>query len=181
MARPHTMRTFRLTLADTDRGVYDDLDLRLAQHPSETDRFLIARLLVRCLEHAEGVDFGPGLSDGDTPALWRRDLRGDVTDWIEVGHPAPDRLHKASKGCGRVAVYAWRTPERLAAQIAAAKVHRAEDIELFALDPALLDRLAEALRRTHTWTVSVAGGVLYVDVGGAVHAGPLVRWRIAEE
>jgi len=169
------MRTFRIDLADVDRGVYDALELRIAQHPSETDRFLIARVLVRCLEHAEGTDFGPGLSDGDTPALWRKNLRGDITDWIEVGHPAPDRLHKASKRCGRVAVYAWRTPERLASQIATAAVHRADDIDLCALDPALLDRLAEALRRTHAWTVSVSGGVLYVDVGDAVHEGPVRR------
>lgn len=179
MARPHTMRTFRITLADTDRGVYDALELRIAQHPSETDRFLIARVLVRCLEHGEGVDFGPGLSDGDAPALWRRDLRGDVLDWIEVGHPAPERLHKASKAAARVAVYAWRTPERLAAEIAGARIHRREAVALFGLDLPLLDALADALARTHEWTVSVAGGEMYVDVGGAVHSGQARPIRVA--
>lgn len=178
MARPHTLRTFRIDLADVDRGVYDALELRVAQHPSETDRSLIARVLVRCLEHADGVDFGPGLSDGETPALWRRDLRGDVTDWIEVGHPAPERLHKAHKGGGRVAVYAWRTPERLAEQIANGAVHRADAIDLFALEPTLLDRLVDALGRKHTWMISVSGGALYVDVGGAVHQGTVRRLPI---
>lgn len=178
MARPHTMRTFRVELADVDRGVYDALDLRLAQHPSETDRFLIARLLVRCLEHAEGLDFGPGLSDGDTPALWRHDLRGDVTDWIEVGHPAAERLHKASKAAGRVAVYAWRTPERIVDEIAAGKVHRAEAIELFALDVGLLDDLVGDLGRTHAWAISVSGGEIYVDVGGATRSGAVRRLPI---
>lgn len=180
MARPHTVRTFRIELADVDRGVYDALELRVAQHPSETDRFLIARVLVRCLEHAEGVDFGPGLSDGDAPALWRRDLRGDLKGWIEVGHPGPERLHKASKAADRVAVYGWRSPERLVEAIRDGRVHRAEAIEVRALDVALLDGLAGALGRTHAWSISVSGGVLYVDVGGAVHEGALRRLPIGD-
>ena len=178
MATKATVCKAQLQLCDFNRDYFGAHSLTIAQHPSETDRFLIARLLVRCLEHAEGLDFGPGLSDGDTPALWRHDLRGDVTDWIEVGHPAAERLHKASKATGRVAVYAWRTPERIVDEIAAGKVHRAEAIELFALDVGLLDDLVGDLGRTHAWAISVSGGEIYVDVGGATRSGAVRRLPI---
>src|SRR5688572_9562851 len=97
MALSATMRRFEIALADSDRGVYEDLDLRVAQHPSESDRYLVARVLARALEHAEGVTFTRGLDADDEPALWQRDLRNDLQSWIEVGSPSADRLHRASK------------------------------------------------------------------------------------
>ena len=89
MALTATMRKFEIALSDVDRGVYETLDLRVAQHPSETDRYLVTRVLARALEHDEGVDFTKGLSAADEPALWRRDLRGDLLAWIEIGAPTP--------------------------------------------------------------------------------------------
>ena len=88
---------FEIRLADVDRGVYVDLDLRVAQHPSEDVPFLLTRVLARALEHEEGLDFGKGLSEADEPALWTRTGDGRVLLWIDVGSPAPDRLHRANK------------------------------------------------------------------------------------
>src|SRR5688572_21390130 len=109
------MRRFEIALADSDREVYETLDLRVAQHPSESDRYCVARVLARSLEHAEGLDFSKGgVSDDTEPALVRRDLRGDLVAWIEIGGaPSPDRLHKASKASPRVAIYTWANPEKL--------------------------------------------------------------------
>lgn len=50
MAIGATIHTFEIQLADVDRGVYDELSLRVARHPSETDRFMVTRLLAYCLE-----------------------------------------------------------------------------------------------------------------------------------
>src|SRR5438874_9103732 len=103
MALPATVRRFEIALSDTDRGVYEALDWRVAQHPSESERYLVARVLARALEHGEGLEFSKGgVSDDDEPALVQRDLRGDLRAWIEVGTPSPDRLHKASKACRRL-------------------------------------------------------------------------------
>jgi uncharacterized protein YaeQ len=66
-------------LADADRGVYETLNLRLAQHPSESAEFLVTRLLAYCLEYAEGIAFSKGLSDPDEPAIMVRDLTGAWT------------------------------------------------------------------------------------------------------
>ena len=176
MALTATMRRFELELADSDRDLYDTLDLRVAQHPSESDRYLVARVLARALEHAEGIAFSKGgVSDDTEPALTIRDLRGDLRAWIEIGAPTTDRLHRASKASPRVAVYAWKAPEQLARDVADQAIHRADALEIYALDPALLDAIAAALDRTNRWALSVTGGALYLDAGGKAFEGAVTR------
>ncbi|AKF10786.1 YaeQ family protein [Sandaracinus amylolyticus] len=174
-----TMRRFEIELADSDRGVYETLDLRVAQHPSETDRYLVARVIARCLEHDEGVDFTRGLAESDEPALWQRDLRGDLRAWIEVGSPSADRLHKASKTGARVVVYAWKNVPQLAREIAERGVHRADELALVALDGAYLDAIATTLDRVNRWSLSVSGGALYLTIGGKLLEGGVERVSIA--
>ncbi len=175
MALPATVRRFEIQLADTDRGVYETLTLRVAQHPSESEVYLVARVLARCLEHEESVDFSRGLDAPDEPAVWQRDLTGELRAWIEVGSPSPERLHRASKTGARVSIYAWKDPARLAREIAAFGVHRADELALFALPPELLAALAATLDRVNRWEVAISGGTLYVTVGGALHEGAVAR------
>lgn len=169
MALTATMRRCTIALADSDRGHFVDLDLRVAQHPSETNISLVARLIVRALEDDEGLEFSRGLAADDEPALWQHNLRGELVAWIEVGHPSPERLHKAQKACGRVAVYAWRKVAVLASEIFARKIHRAETLQLWALDETFLARVAETLDRNNKWTLSKSGGALYLDIDGALY------------
>jgi uncharacterized protein YaeQ len=166
MALPSVIRRFELALADSDRDVFEQLDLRVAQHPSESERYLVARVLARALQHAEGLEFSKGgVSDDSEPALIQRDLRGELRAWIEIGSPSPDRLHKATKASPRVVVYAWKQPQELVAAILERGVHRAEHLELYAFDPDFLDAIVTTLDRNNTWGVSVAGGALYVTCG----------------
>jgi uncharacterized protein YaeQ len=172
MALPATMRRFEIALSDTDREVYEQLDWRVAQHPSESERYLVARVLARALEHAEGLDFSKGgVSDDEEPALVQRDLRGDLLAWIEIGSPTPDRLHKATKACPRVVVYTWKNPEQLAAAITERGVYRADRIHLRGLSAELLDAIAATLDRTNTWELSVTGGVFYLAIRGSLFEG----------
>lgn len=166
MALPATMRKFEISLADSDRNVYEELEWRVAQHPSESERYLIARVLARALEHADGLEFSKGgVSDDEEPALVQRDLRGDLVAWIEIGSPTPDRLHKATKLCDRVVVYTWKNPDELAAAIVERKTHRADAIELNALDGAFLDAAAAKLDRNNKWALAVTGGAIYLTIG----------------
>jgi uncharacterized protein YaeQ len=175
MALPATLRRFEIALADSDRAVYEQLDWRVAQHPSESERHLIARVIARALEHAEGVEFSRGgVSDDEEPAIVQRDLRGELQAWIEVGSPSPDRLHKAAKLAPRVAVYAWKNVDQLAAAIAERGVHRAEEIALRALPAELLDRVAATLDRINRWDLSVTGGMLYLAIGAAQFDGAVL-------
>ena len=57
-----TVYTFDIQLAHVDRGVYETLALRVARHPSETEEYLLTRVLAYCLEHAEGLAFSRGLA-----------------------------------------------------------------------------------------------------------------------
>jgi hypothetical protein len=47
MALTATIYNFDIDLSDSDRGVYETVALRVAQHPSESDEYLIARA-VQC-------------------------------------------------------------------------------------------------------------------------------------
>lgn len=165
MALTATMRRFTIELADSDRGIYETVDWRVAQHPSESDRYLVTRVVARAREHAEGLDFTRGLAADDEPALWQRDLRGDLRAWIEVGLPAADRLHRAAKQAPRVAVYGWRNLATLADELRERKVHKAEAIELYELPAEWLDAVAATLDRNNRWSLAITGGELYLSTG----------------
>jgi uncharacterized protein YaeQ len=170
------MRRFRVNLADSDREVYAELDLRVAQHPSESERYLVARMLARILEHGEGLDFSKGgVSDDEEPALVQRNLRGELQAWIEVGAPTPDRLHKASKAAPRVVIYAWKNVPLLVEAIIERRGYKAEELELHALSGEWLDKIAATLDRTNNWDLAVTGGVLYLTINGTLFEGAAER------
>lgn len=167
MATGATIHTFDVQLADVDRGVYEDLSLRVARHPSETALFMVTRLLAYCLEYEEGIAFGAGgISSTEEPAVLVRDLTGRVTVWIEVGAPDAQRLHYGSKLAERAAVYTHRDPEKLLAAWEGKGIHRAEEIVLRSFDPGFVEAAAARLERRNDMTVSVTEGQLYLELGG---------------
>ncbi len=167
MAIGSTIHTFDVQLADVDRGVYEQLSLRVARHPSETDPFMMTRVLAHCLEYEEGIAFGAGgVSSTEEPAVLVRDLTGRITAWIEVGAPDAQRLHFGSKLADRTAVYTHRDPQKLLASWDGKPIHRAEEIVLRSFDPGFIDTAVGALERRNTMTVSVTEGQLYLELGG---------------
>jgi len=174
-----TIHNFDVELADVDRGVYESLALRVARHPSETEEYLLTRVLAYCLEYAEGIAFSKGLAEPDEPAIAVRDLTGALRVWIDVGAPDAARLHKASKAAPRVAVYTHRDPAQLVRQLSGERIHRAESLELYAVDRALLATLAGHLDRRVSMSLSVTERQLYVDVAGQTLAGSVERFALA--
>jgi uncharacterized protein YaeQ len=178
MALTSTVYNFDVELADSDRGVYETLPIRAALHPSETEEYLWTRVLAYCLQYEEGIAFSKGLSDGDEPALWVRDPDGRVRLWIEIGTPDAARLHKAAKAADRVAVYTHKDPHSLLRRLEGERIHRAEEIPVYAIDRALLARLVEVLDRRVKMHLAVTGGHLYVEVGGRSLEGAVEERRI---
>jgi uncharacterized protein YaeQ len=170
-----TIHTFDVQLADVDRGVYETLALRVARHPSETEEYLLARVLAYCLEYTEGIAFSKGLAEPDEPALAVRDLTGALRAWIEIGMPDAARLHKASKAAPRVAVYTHKDPAQLVRSLAGERIHRAESLELHAIDRDLLAALVERLERRMTFDLSVTDRHLYVTLDGETLEGAVER------
>ncbi len=166
MAIGSTIHTFDVQLADTDRGVYEDYALRVARHPSETDAFMLTRVLAHGLEHTEGIAFSEGISQTDEPAVVVRDLTGAITAWIEVGAPDAERLHYGSRLAARTVVYTHRDPQKVMLPWAGKRIHRSEDLRVFSFDPGFVERAVPLLARRNTMTITVTERELYLDLNG---------------
>jgi uncharacterized protein YaeQ len=110
MALRSTIFKISLDISDIDRGYYQTHALTVARHPSETDERMMVRVLafaVNVSEANELLEFGKGLSSDDEPALWERDLTGNISHWIEVGLPDERVLRRACGRADRVTLYAY--------------------------------------------------------------------------
>lgn len=165
MALGDTIYVFDIELANSDRGVYESLRLRLARHPSETPEHMLTRVLAYCLEYQEGVALSDGLSEPDEPAIAVRDLTGVLQAWIDVGAPEATRLHRAGKAAPRVAVYTHKDAVQLAARLRGERIHRMQALELYAMDFPWLPRLAQRLERRTQFTLTVSEQHLYLSLG----------------
>ena len=178
MALTSTIYNVNIDLADVDRGIYETIELRVAMHPSESAGYMAARVLAYCLEWTEGIEFTAGLSDGDEPAIVVRDLTGRVTAWIEVGLPDAERLHRASKLAGRVAVYTHRDLRILLGQLDGKKIHRAAEIPIYAFERKFIDEVASRFERRTAMSLSVTERHLYLTMGEASLTTVLTEHRL---
>lgn len=179
MALTATIHGFSLQLSDIDRGVYQNLELKLARHPSETAEYMLTRLLAYGLEYQDGIVFTDGVAAVDEPALLVRDLTGRITAWIEVGAPDAERLHRGSKLAGRAAVYMHRDPAPLLAQLAGQKIHRAAEIPVYAFDRGFIKNAVAAIDRRNTMSLSVTERQIYLDLNGRSFATAIEEHRLA--
>ena len=175
MALSATIYNFDIELADTNRHVYESLALRVARHPSESEEYLMARVLAYLLEFAEGIEFSRGVSDPEEPTIAVRDRTGAIKAWIDVGTPDAARLHKASKTAGRVAVYTHKDPTQFLKQLAGERIHHAEALELYAIDRALVSALVARLERRVAFSLSVTDHELYLSIGADNLTGTVMR------
>lgn len=176
MAQTATLHAFDISLADIDRDVYEQLSIKAARHPSESTDYLLTRILAYCLEYTDGIAFSKGgISDPDEPAITIKDLTGAWRKWVEIGAPDAARLHLASKASPRVALYTHKEPRILLRAYEGQRIHKAAEVEVYAIDRELLAALAGHLDRRTAWTMSVTDGQLFVDVGGESYTGTVSR------
>jgi uncharacterized protein YaeQ len=175
MALTATIYNFDIDLSDTDRHVYETLALRVARHPSESEEYLVARVVAYLLEFTEGIEFSRGVSTPDEPAIAVRDLTGTLTTWIDIGTPDAARLHKATKLASRVAVYTHKDPTQFLKQLAGKTIYGEDALELYAIDRSLLSALVARLERRVAFSVSVSDRELYVSIGSEQVTGKVVR------
>lgn len=175
MALTSTMYTMNVSLAHVDRGVYEQLEFRMAMHPSESPEYFVARLLAYCLEYREGIAFSKGVSDPDDPTVSIRDLTGTITTWMEIGLPDAARLHKASKAAPRVVVYTHKDPTVWLRQLAGERIHKVDQIACYVLERELVDAMVERLDRRLTFELSITDGELYLNLGGTTLTSSIQR------
>ena len=175
MALTATIFNFDVDLADNDRGVYESLTLRIAQHPSESDEYLVTRLLAYLLEYDEGIAFSRGVSEPDEPTVSVRDLTGAIRTWIDIGTPDAARLHKAPKAAARVVVYTHKDPDQFVRRLEGERIHRADALELYAIDRPLIGALAARLERRMAFSLSITDRELYISMGSETLTGAVTR------
>lgn len=178
MALTATIYNIDIDLADSDRNLYETLALRVARHPSESAEYLVARVLAYAMEFAEGIAFSRGICDPDDPAIAIRDLTGALKAWIDIGSPDAARLHKAAKLAPRVAVYTHKDVAQVARNLAAERIHKADALELYAIDRPLVAALAARLERRTAFSLSINERELYISIGADTITGAVVRHRL---
>jgi uncharacterized protein YaeQ len=150
-----------LQLSDLDRHHYATYPLTLAQHPSETDQRLMARLVAFALFADERLEFGKGLSNEEEPDLWRRDYTGEIEQWIDLGQPDESRIRKASGRARQVIVvnYGGRVADLWWDKNAAA-LARLGNLTVIDLDAVSIDALTAMIERSMRFNAILQDGEL---------------------
>ena len=162
MALKPTIYKFKITLADIEQDHYNDLNLTVALHPSETPERMMARVLSFCMNDRENLAFTKGLSAVEEPDIWKKTLDDRLSLWIDIGEPSFDRMKKASRLCREVKVYSfnfksdgWWAKEGAKAQELG--------ISVFQFHWKGIQELADMIKRTMDMSVTVSDGVIYVS------------------
>jgi len=178
MALQATPYKVELNLTDLDRGVYENLRLTVARHPSETEERLVVRLLAYVLWYNEQLAFGRGLSDVDEPALWEKSLDGRVLHWIEVGQPDAERLTWCSRRTERTSLLAYGNLRVWQTRVVDA-VKTLKNLHIAAVPAEPLAELARDLPRSISWQVMISEGTLFVTDDRGQHELQL-EWLLGE-
>lgn len=170
MALKATIYKAQLQLADMDRNVYGDHGVTIARHPSETDERMMVRLLAFALQAPAdndhgALDFAKDLWDTDEPALWQKDLTGQIVQWIDVGQPDDKRIMKASPRAERVAVYSYSSSTPIWWSGVDTKITRARNVQVWQIAADASQALAALAQRTMQLQVTVQDGTVWVGDG----------------
>ncbi|MCA9581884.1 MAG: YaeQ family protein [Myxococcales bacterium] len=180
MALTSTLFRFHIELSDIDRSLYETLELRVPCHPSEERDRLVLRVLARAILSEEGLEFGRGLSHTEDPALWTRSPGGDILRWIDVGAPAGERLHRASKKARSTHVVTTKHRTVLAKEWAKAHIHQSDAIEVIHLPGTTVSSLADTLDRSNDWFVTIQDNHLTISDGKHDFGAALSRTTLDE-
>jgi uncharacterized protein YaeQ len=165
MALPSTIYRTTIQLSDIDRGNYETLQTTVAQHPSETEERLVARLLALAIFHEAELTFTKGVSASDEPDIWVVGYDGKTQLWVEVGLPESDRIIKASRHAERVALLACGKALANWKQQHLPKLAKVANLTIISIDQEFIATLASRLERVVTWSITITEGTLYLTIG----------------
>jgi uncharacterized protein YaeQ len=175
-----TIYNLTIELADIDRSVYEQLELRMARQPSETLEYMLMRVLAYCLEYAEGIVLTEGVAAGNDPAILIRDLTGKTTAWVEVGTPDPQRIHRGLKLAGRAAVYTHKDVRKLLKDWQASGIPRLAEVPVYTFDQNLVSNIVPLLEsRRNQISLSITERELYIDIDGIQFTSTIAEHRVS--
>ncbi|HBT32460.1 MAG TPA: hypothetical protein DEB15_06300 [Pusillimonas sp.] len=165
MALRATIYKADLHVADNDRAYYASHSVTVARHPSETDERMMVRLLAFALyvDDNESLAFTKGLSETDEPDLWRLDLTGAITQWIEIGLPDERRVLKACGRADEVIVIAYGRNAQLWWDGVKNRLSRAQNLRVFFFDVDGTQTLAALADRKMVLNINVTDSMSWVS------------------
>ena len=107
MALKSTIFKVKLSVANLNIHHYEDYNLTIARHPSETDLRMMYRLVAFVLHCHEGLEFTKGLSSDAEPDLWKINYDGSIDHWIELGQPEEKRLRQMCSKAKEVSIFTY--------------------------------------------------------------------------
>lgn len=162
MALKPTIFKIKIALSDIEANHYDNLNLTIAQHPSETLERMMARVLAFCMNARENVSFTRGLSAVEEPDIWARTLDDRLFLWIDMGEPSVDRIKKATRLCPNVKVYSFNLKsDGWWAKEQANFSGLAVSIRKFPWKN--IQQLAELVTRTMDLSITISDNMVYVS------------------
>jgi uncharacterized protein YaeQ len=91
-----------------DINYYNEHNLTLALHPSETELRLMARIVAFILNANDDLVFCKGIDVDNEPDLWEKSFDGDINLWIDLGQPNEKRIKKACGRSKKVIIYTYQ-------------------------------------------------------------------------
>lgn len=168
MALKATIFKALVQISDMDRNYYNEHQLTLARHPSETDQRMMVRLLAFALHADERLEFTKGLCADDEPEIWQRSFSDEIELWIDVGQPDENRIRKACNRAEQVIVYSYGGRSAgLWWQRLSDKLQRHDNLRVLNLPETATKALSELVKRSMELHISIQDGL--VAVGDADH------------
>ena len=165
MALKATIYKADVQIADMDRNYYQDHNLTLARHPSETDERMMIRLLAFAIHANEALSFTKGLFDTDEPDLWQKDLTGAIELWIEVGQPDEKRIMKACGRSEQVIVYSYSATSHIWYKQIANKLERARNLTIINIPAEASAQLEKLANRNMQLQCTIQDSQIYLTDG----------------
>lgn len=125
----------------------------------------MARLLALAIFHEPDLTFTKGLCAADEPDLWVTGPDGRTLLWVEVGLPDADRIIKASRHSGKVALLACGKALAGWDQQQLPKLFRIDNLTVVSIEQSFINTLASRLERSVTWSVTITEGNVYLAIG----------------
>ncbi len=162
MALKPTIYKFRIALTDMNRDHYDSLNLTVAQHPSENNQRMMARLVAFCLNASSELQFTKGLSTIEEPDIWQKSLDDQIELWIDMGEPDAERVKKSTRLAKKVMVYSFNTKTDVWWEQNKGKMGFL-NADIYRLDPEAIENLCNLISRTMDLSVMVTGNSVFID------------------
>ncbi len=165
MALKSTINKATIHLSDMDRNHYETLQLTVAQHPSETNRRMMIRLIAYVLNANEHLQFGKGVSDEDEAAIWQINYSEEIELWIELGQLDDKRLKKACNRAQQVKLYCYGTSVDTWWQQSQSKLSQFNKLSIERFSEETTQALAELADRSMEFQISIQDGQLWLTSG----------------